>query len=112
MKTQSVQLLDKTFTVRELSIKDLRVWLDHLATTKEDDPVAALVLESTHLHDLAHVCDVLVSELERFTPSQLDPLVKVARELNPGLFKMRTGMALAAQAILAESGAKSKRVTQ
>ena len=112
MKTQSVQLLDKTLTVRELTIAEQREWLTSKTLDQSDDPVDALIIEGVHLQDLAVCCGVTVEEFDGATPSALADLVQAARELNPGLFKLRQAMQMAAQGMLAATRVGGDRVLQ
>jgi|GEM_PF-2364245 hypothetical protein len=82
-------------TVHELSVGEVRAWLTEMASQVQRDPLHALAFEDIGLDELARMTDWTVEHLERFAPSQLAEVLRVARRLNPDFFRIR-GVLIAA----------------
>ena len=74
-------------TVRELTIAEVRSAL--ITDEAIGDWVQSLVFDGFGLGDLLALCDASAADLEKFTPSELAPLVAACRELNPFFFRVR-----------------------
>lgn len=72
--------------VRELTVAEVREWLNDSQGTGYRDPIHALALPEIGLDELARMTDRTASELEAFAPSELQLLADAARELNPFFF--------------------------
>ena len=96
---------DFPVTVKELTVGEVRNWLLDAETGVSDDPLHSLALEECSLADLARMCDVDARALEDYTPSQLAPLVAVAKELNPHFFRVRAALSGVARMMLREAEA-------
>lgn len=104
--TRSVTLSDDfCANVIELTVSEVRNWMVDAETGAGEDPMHALALEECSLSDLARMCDVSARGLEDFTPSQLAPLVAVAKDLNPHFFRVRAALAGVARMMLKEAEA-------
>ena len=91
--------------VRELTVAEVRDWLVEYETGQLGlDAVHALVWEDFGLDDLARMSNTIVAELEDYTPTELEPLVIVCKELNPHFFRPRAAVAAVARAMAAEAG--------
>ena len=100
--SKAIQIQSKTFTVREMSVTELRAWWNNIATPGHAcDVCNEYAVPGISLDDLAMLCDVDVSEFDEFTASDLAPLSEVARELNPHLFRLRETVAEASARVLA-----------
>lgn len=97
-----------TITVHELSVGEVRAWLTEMAAQVQRDPLHALAFEDIGLDELARMTDWTVKKLERFAPSQLAEVLRVARRLNPDFFRIR-GVLIAAATPLNQ---KSERTDQ
>ena len=85
--------------VRELTVAEVRNAL--LTDEAVGDPLQSLVFDGFGLGDLLAQCDASAADLERFTPSELAPLVDACRELNPFFFRVRAVLARSASEVLA-----------
>lgn len=85
--------------VRELTVAEVRNAL--LTDEAIGDPLQSLVFDGFGLGDLLAQCDASAADLERFTPSELAPLVDACRELNPFFFRVRAVLARSASEVLA-----------
>ena len=86
-------------TVRELTIAEVRSAL--ITDEAIGDWVQSLVFDGFGLGDLLALCDASAADLEKFTPSELAPLVAACRELNPFFFRVRAVLARSASEVLA-----------
>ena len=85
--------------VRELTVAEVRAWLNESAAQTWRDPILALALDDIGLDELARMLDCSVDDLERYAPSQIAEVVAVARRLNPHFFKLRDALIKASRAI-------------
>lgn len=91
--------------VHELTVADVRDWLvEYESGQLGTDAVHALVWEDFGLDDLARMSNATAAELEAYTPTQLQPLVIVCKEINPHFFRPRAAVAAVARALEAEAG--------
>lgn len=79
-------------TVRELTVSDVRAWINESAGAGYRDPVQAAAFDGFGLDELARMLDKDAAELEEFAPSDLSQLVDVAREMNPHFFRLRSAL--------------------
>ena len=86
-------------TVRELTVAEVRSAL--LTDEAIGDPLQSLVFDGFGLGDLLAQCDASAADLERFTPSELAPLVEACKDLNPFFFFFFAGRAGSASVVLA-----------
>ena len=85
--------------VRELTVAEVRNAL--LTDEAVGDPLQSLVFDGFGLGDLLAQCDASAADLERFTPSELAPLVEACKDLNPFFFRVRAVLARSASEVLA-----------
>ena len=85
--------------VRELTVAEVRAWLNESATQTWRDPILALALDDIGLDELARMLDRSVEDLERYAPSQIAEVVAVARRLNPHFFRLRDALIKASRGI-------------
>ena len=88
--THTLPLGDLLVTVRELTFAEVRAWLVETSASEYRDPVQALAFVGLGLDELARMCDVSADVLERFTASELAPLVEAAKALNAPFFRVRS----------------------
>jgi hypothetical protein len=84
--------------VRELTVSDVRAWINESAGAGYRDPVQATAFDGFGLDELARMVDKDAAELEEFAPSDLSQLVEVAREMNPHFFRLRSALEWAVRA--------------
>ena len=90
---------DDAVAVRELTIAEVRSAL--ITDEAIGDWVQSLVFDGFGLGDLLAQCDASAADLERFTPSELAPLVDACKDLNPFFFRVRAVLARSASEVLA-----------
>ncbi len=96
----NVTIGDKEFSVSELSVSDVRQWMIETELGSAlVDPAGEFVFDDCSLSDLAMMCGVDAGVFDDFAPSELAPLLKVAKELNPHFFRGRAAV-MAAQVSL------------
>lgn len=79
-------------TVRELTVAEIRAWVNESAAAEWRDPVHATAFEDVGLDEIARMVDVPIATLERFTPSELAPVVEAAKGLNAGFFRLQSAV--------------------
>lgn len=88
--------------VRELTFAEVRAWMVECEAGASTDPLHALAFDDCSLDDLARMCDRSAAELEAFTPSELESLVRACKEINPHFFRLRAALSGVAQMMLRE----------
>ena len=82
--TLPIQIGERTVTVRELTVREVRDWLTSLEKGSATvDAGGEFVWEDCSLQDLARMSDCPVEAFDDFAPSDLAPLKQAARDLNP-----------------------------
>jgi len=95
LREEVVDLGERRVRVRELSVADVRAWLQRIdsaldETAEQDvDLVGELLLESMSLRELAMMTDLALQDMDALTPAELEQVVTVCRELNPHFFRVR-----------------------
>ena len=92
---QTVQFRGRPLHVRELTPFDVHELLGRKAQDHWD-VVFAQMVEGVNLTDLAAMCGVERGLFAGCKPSDLAPLVRVARQVNPGIFRVRQELSRAA----------------
>jgi len=106
-RRRSVQLDQRTVTVRELTVGEIRDWLrDMDARNAPLDLVDGMLLTELAISDLCRMSDLPEDALDDLTQSEIDRLLEAARELNPHFFGMLARLAEAGRRLL-ESAPKS-----
>ncbi len=99
--TLPVQLGERTVTVRELTVREVRDWLTSLEKgTAVVDAAGEFAWDDCSLQDLARMSDCPVDAFDDFAPSDLGPLKQAARDLNPHFFRTRAAVAAAQAAMI------------
>lgn len=86
--TREVKLGDRTVTVKELTVAEVRAWLKDAEAAPEQDPVAALLIEGMSFADIARMCDLGVEQMSEREPSAVQTLAQACREMNAVFFAM------------------------
>lgn len=85
-----IELAGQSLTVRELTVAACRDWLREIeAGLRPVDPAGDALFEQITLGDLAVMCDADPDWLAGFTPSELQPLADLCRQVNPHFFRLR-----------------------
>lgn len=109
--TRIVKLGERSVTVRELTVAEVRDWMVEAETGAGQDPLHALVLEDCGLGDLARMSDLFAFELEAYAPSDLAELIAACKALNPHFFRMRAALSNVARVMLQEAEALALSAT-
>ena len=84
-RTETIKLGDKSVTLRELTVGEVR---GMLMSRPEQDTVDYLLFDDITLGELVQMTDLSLSDLDNFTQSELDAVRLKAKELNPSFFGM------------------------
>lgn len=99
--TIPVQLGNRTVIVREMTVREVRDWLVSIETgTATVDPASEFVWDDCSLQDLARMTDCTTADFDEFAPTDLEPIRKIACELNPHFFRTRAAVAAAQSAMI------------
>lgn len=98
-----VPIGERTFKVRELSVRELREWIGRAESGAPVDPLRRFMFDDCSLDDLAQMCDISGDDLEGYAPSELEPLRAKCKELNPAFFRVRAAMETVARYISQEA---------
>ena len=90
---------DRAVVVRELSVGEIRQWLD--AKRDPGDLVDAMLIEEVSLADLQRLTTLTAAEIEALCPSEIEVIVAAAKEINGRFFAMRAAMVTMGREILA-----------
>ena len=100
-RNRSIQIGERTVTVRELTVGEIRDWLrDMEARNTKLDLVDGMLLTELALSDLCRMSDLPEDALDDLTQSEIDALLEAARELNPHFFGMLARLAEAGRKLL------------
>jgi len=92
--TLPIQIGERTVTVRELTVREVRDWAVQVDTgLLALDGVGELMLPDCSLADLQRMSDADADLLDGLTPSELEPIAEAARKLNPHFFRLRAALA-------------------
>lgn len=90
MATKTVTTALHTFTIREITVNELRTWWNKIATPGHAcDVINEFAVPGISLDDLAILCDCTADDFNGLTFSELDSIVTVAKEMNPHVFRAR-----------------------
>ena len=99
--TAQVQIGDRTVSIRELSVSEIRDWVAEHEAGASVDPLRCLVFDDCSLDDLARMCDMDAKDMEAFGAVTLEPLRDKCKALNPHFFKVREALRGVSRAIQA-----------
>lgn len=76
-------------TVKELTVKEVKNWLDELQKGLHVSYIDALLLKGAMLHDLTLFSSLTLEQIDELCPSDLDQVLEEAKKLNPLFFDFR-----------------------
>jgi len=85
--TRVVEIEGKDWTVRELTMAEIRAWLASLADAQHDALDVALV-DGVHLSVVRLMTGMTEEQMAALLPSEIEQLVMAAKMANPGFFSM------------------------
>ena len=88
-KEKVVKLGELDVTVHELTVGEVRLWLQNVDDKKDTDVFAELLVDELSLTDLARFSTISSEQLDALTQSELSLLVATSKELNPYFFALR-----------------------
>lgn len=97
---REIDLDGRAVQVRELTVGEIRRWL--ASKVGPGDVVDSLLFEEVALSDLSFLSDLDAAAVDALTPSEIDKVVSVAREINAVFFAMRERTVALGRRILAE----------
>ena len=100
---REIDLDGKAVQVREMTVGEIRAWL----ASKENlgDVVDSLLFDEVALSDLPFLTSLVATDVDALTPSEIEKVLAVAKEVNAAFFVMREKTAALGQRILAEQAA-------
>ncbi len=100
---REIDLDGKAVQVREMTVGEIRAWL----ASKENlgDVVDSLLFDEVALSDLPFLTSLVAADVDALTPSEIEKVLAVAKEVNAAFFVMREKTAALGQRILAEQAA-------
>jgi len=102
--TLPVQIGERTVTVRELTVREVRDWAAQIDTGLAPlDAVGEMMLSDCSLADLQRMSDADAELLEGLGTSDLELIAAAARKLNPHFFRLRAALAGAARVLTSEA---------
>lgn len=87
--TKIVTIEGKDYTVRELSVLEIRNWIGGL-DERAFDMVDELLIEGAQLSAIREMTGISAEQMDALLPSEVDLLVATAKEVNPRFFSMVT----------------------
>lgn len=88
--TRTAKLGERTVTVRELTVAEVRARLMGAEAGAPVDALRALVFDGFGLDELAYMSDITGEELEAYAPSDIEAeLVPACKAVNPFFFRMQ-----------------------
>ena len=100
---REIDLDGKAIQVREMTVGDIRAWLASKETL--GDVVDSLLFEEVALSDLPFLTTLTDADVDAMTPSEVEKVLVVAKEVNAIFFAMRERTAALGRRILADQDA-------
>lgn len=76
-------------TVKELTVKEVRDWLDEMQQGLHVSYIDALLVKGTMLHDLTLFSSLTMEQIDQLCPSDLNLVLEEAKKLNTLFFDFR-----------------------
>lgn len=90
MATKTVTTDTQTFTVREITVTEMRDWWNRITMPGHAcDVVNEFAVPGISLDDLAALCDCTADDFNGLTYREIDAILTAAKELNPHMFRAR-----------------------
>ncbi|HAT48859.1 MAG: hypothetical protein HQL07_03875 [Nitrospirae bacterium] len=89
-RTKTLDLDGIAITVHELTVAEVRNWEADLSDKERKfDLVSESLMDNVSLSDIVRMSNATMPMLDSMTPSMVDEIIAVAKELNPHFFTMR-----------------------
>ena len=86
--TREVMAGDLPVICRELTVLQVRSWLEAAGQDRTVDVVAEVLFPSCSLDSLKRMTDLTDERINALRPSQVSAVIEVCRELNPDFFAL------------------------
>lgn len=100
---KQIEVAGRTVTVRELTVAEIRAWLRGLdqaeASGCMQDLVDLALMDDVSLSDIGRMTNLKAHEIEEFTPSEIEAVVAVCREVNPRFFGLQDRLRMVARRV-------------
>lgn len=93
-RTVTLARREMTVTVRELTVADVRQWLEDMQDISQMNVVNAVLFEEdgASLDDVLRMTDLDAGEVEQLTPREVAEVIAKCKKVNPHFFRFRTAM--------------------
>ncbi|NOR70890.1 MAG: hypothetical protein GQ532_14550 [Methylomarinum sp.] len=91
--TRKIEVADISITVREITVNEIRDWLINASEVK-NDVVGDLILEDITIDELCRCSDLKPNQASQLTPTELNSIAEVCKELNASFFALRDQLRL------------------
>jgi hypothetical protein len=86
--TREVVIDDQAIICRELTVMQIRQWLQDTGQPTNLDVVSEALFRDCSLADLKRMTDLSDDVIDRLKPSQVQKVIDVCKELNPHFFAL------------------------
>lgn len=83
-----LQVGSQSVTVREMTVQQVRAFLQDAAKGVATDTVDALILGDCELHTLRSMCTLTEEQMGAMKPSELEAVKAKCKEMNPHFFAL------------------------
>lgn len=97
---REIEVGNRKVVIVELTVAEIRAWLES-KSADSPDLVDSLLFEEASLTDVVAMTDLKAADIDGFTPSALDQVIAVCKEVNARFFAMRARLAEIGKRILA-----------
>lgn len=111
MYEKQIEVAGHQVTVRELTVKDHRIWLMDITTRAKDErleidlySVDRDLFDDMPLSDLPRFTDLTPEQIDAMRPSDLRQVIAAVKEVNPDFFAMWGRMRSSAQVVIESIG--------
>lgn len=92
-KTKEIKINDRTVTVRELTVAEVRNWeLDIKSENMTYDLISEALIKGASLADAVRMSDVTMEDMDTMTPTDVESIIDGCREVNPHFFALRENL--------------------
>ncbi|MDP3848627.1 MAG: hypothetical protein Q8R10_19585 [Pseudomonas sp.] len=86
--TREVMAGEQPVICRELTVLQVRDWIEAAAQESDVDLVAEVLFPTCSLSSLKRMTDLTDERINKLRPSQVNAVIDVCRELNPDFFAL------------------------
>ncbi len=101
--TQTLTLNDRTITIKELTVGEIRAWLKALENPAQTDVADLALMADFRVSDLTVMTDLSAADFDSMAPSELRQVWDKCREVNGDFFGLMGRLEVVGQAALKNS---------